>query len=283
MRTDWEEAEEVAEEVAVEARESPPLEKGIPESTTAPNPLVPTGKLVPKSAPMHGQSKPGGHCTPKCTWSCETPTCDEVCEPVCKTPRCETRCAGPSTSGCSMHCSEPHCALMCPKSNCPSDGCPSCSTKCSEPQCKLQCPKTQQCETVCAQPQCDWSCKAPSDCPKPKCSMICESPKKCQSSSFSAELPPLKPGQIAVQSFKAPSRAARSSIEEQSPDCPNCPSAQEVEQQAPETQEGRWKAARPGAPVSNGMMNVHVRSAGAPHAKHSAHGPWHKIVSMPVL
>lgn len=225
------------------------------EETAAATPS-PSGKL----GPQHG-----GHCTPTCTWSCESPTCDEVCEPVCQAPRCETRCAGPSMKGCSMECAKPHCSVVCPK-GCPSEGCPSCSTKCGEPQCKLQCPKTQQCETVCEQPQCDWNCKAPLDCPKPKCSMVCESPEKCKSSSFSAELPPLKPGQLAVQSFTAPSAAAHMVVE-----------------QDPERQDGMWQAAAPGAPVSNAVMDVHVRSAAAAYAKNLAHRPWHRIVSMPVL
>jgi len=142
------------------------------------------------------------HCTPTCTWSCNIPKCDEVCSPVCQAPKCETRCSGMSTRGCVMACAKPHCMVMCPKRGCPSGGCPSCTTQCSEPECHMKCPKSKLCKSVCEQPQCEWNCKVP-QCPKPRCHMVCESAKKCGSASFSQELPPLLPGQTAVQTFAA--------------------------------------------------------------------------------
>lgn len=166
------------------------------EAAPAPCPVSDLG-------PQHG-----GSCTPQCTWSCDTPKCDELCEPICQAPKCETRCPGMSTKGCSMECTKPHCAVVCSKSICAKGGCPSCTTKCGQPQCKLQCPKSQSCKNVCEQPQCEWKCKAPLDCPKPKCKMVCETPKKCLTSSFAQKLPSLSAGQIAVQSFTAPVPAA---------------------------------------------------------------------------
>lgn len=148
--------------------------------------------------------KHGGHCTPKCTWSCDKPVCDEVCEPVCKAPKCETRCNSITTAGCAMECKKPHCAVVCPKLKSSRASGPSCTTQCSEPQCKLQCPQSQSCRNVCEQPFCEYDCKAPENCPVPKCKMVCEVPKKCRSSSFHETLPPLQAGQVAVQTFRAP-------------------------------------------------------------------------------
>lgn len=147
-----------------------------------------------------------GSCTPKCTWRCESPRCDEVCEPECEAPRCETRCAGIDTSGCAMECQEPHCAVTCPNTTCPSAGCPSCTTACSEPMCKLKCSNDQPCRNVCENPNCRWKCRAPEECPAPKCEMACEAPRDCMGGTFQ-ELPPLQPGETAVQSFAAPASA----------------------------------------------------------------------------
>jgi len=158
-------------------------------------------------APEHG-----GHCIPTCTWKCDSPKCDEDCEPVCQAPKCETRCAGISTAGCSMECTKPHCAVMCAKTMCSGGGCPECATKCSEPQCNLKCPKSKACKNVCEQPRCEWKCKAPLHCPKPKCQMFCETPKKCHSASFSQRLPPLQAGQMGVPSFAAPREQAESGV-----------------------------------------------------------------------
>lgn len=229
--------------------------------TAAPLTLAPTvppvrKKVVPVSKPKLGPPH-GGHCTPTCKWSCDNPKCDEVCEPVCQPPKCETRCQGPSTDGCSMECAKPHCAVVCPKSLCPSGGCPVCSTQCSEPVCKLQCPQTQPCETVCEQPQCEWRCRAPSNCPKPKCKMMCETPTKCQTSSFKKELPPLQDDQVAVQTFRAPSR-----VQAQSRSQEMAAKAREVEAET--------------EPAN--MINVHVWHT-EPHTRRQRH----RLVSMPVL
>lgn len=146
----------------------------------------------------------GDSCTPTCTWSCESQKCDQVCSPVCKAPMCETRCAGMSFDGCVMDCAKPQCVVMCPpKSLCATGNCPSCTTQCSEPQCKMKCPPSNLCRSICEEPQCEWSCKAPTSCPKPECQMLCESPKKCGRYNFTKQLPPLSPGESAVQTFAA--------------------------------------------------------------------------------
>jgi len=145
------------------------------------------------------------HCTPQCKWQCETPKCNEVCTPLCQSPVCQTRCSGYDLSGCKIQCNKPQCAVICPEHSCPAGGCPMCTTKCSEPMCSLKCPSRQPCRNLCENPRCDWQCKAPTDCPKPKCHMVCETPG-CVHSTYQ-QLPPLLPGESAVQSFAATSSA----------------------------------------------------------------------------
>mmetsp|Transcript_2501 Transcript_2501/g.5488 ORF Transcript_2501/g.5488 Transcript_2501/m.5488 type:complete len:835 (+) Transcript_2501:98-2602(+) len=141
-------------------------------------------------------------CTPQCSWQCDDPHCDEVCQPVCQAPQCETRCASADLSQCFMECDQPHCAVTCPQSQCPSGGCDTCQTTCSEPMCKLRCNNAQPCRNVCEQPVCDWKCHAPSQCPKPTCRLMCEAPGQCVGSTF-ASVPPLSPGEASVRSFSA--------------------------------------------------------------------------------
>jgi hypothetical protein len=143
------------------------------------------------------------HCTPRCSYTCETPKCDEECHQVCESPTCQTRCKDVDLSGCRMNCGKPHCAVICPKETCMEEECPQCQTKCSEPMCMLQCPKAQPCHNECEQPRCQWKCKAPTSCPKPVCQMQCETHPKCVGDTFK-ELPPLQEGETAVQSFAAP-------------------------------------------------------------------------------
>lgn len=145
-------------------------------------------------------------CHPKCTWQCQSPKCSEVCEPVCQPPRCETRCQGPDISRCDMVCGKPHCAVVCPKHSCPTSDCPACKTVCTDPMCRLQCPGTQPCRNVCEQPRCEWNCKAPEECPAPACHMVCENARSCPAHETYKQLPPLEPGESAVESFKAQSQ-----------------------------------------------------------------------------
>merc|ERR1719272_20579 len=102
-----------------------------------------------------------------------------------------------------MECDKPECAVMCPKSQCPSHDCPFCKATCGDPVCKLKCPNKQPCHNVCEQPTCEWKCKAPTECPAPKCQMVCEHPKNCMGNTYQ-DMPPLQPGEIAVQSFTTP-------------------------------------------------------------------------------
>jgi hypothetical protein len=208
-------------------------------------PTRPAAQTPDKLGPQHG-----GHCTPKCTWSCDKPVCEEVCTPVCQPPKCETRCTSISTKGCSMECQKPHCATECRRAPCPAKDCPACQTRCGEPQCKLMCPNWQPCETVCEQPICDWKCQAPSTCREPQCSMVCESPKKCQTSRFTAALPELQEGQIAVETFLAPTVGVQAARENEDSQAPN-------------------------------MIDVRVKSRAAAHAQ--ARRPRERMISMPVL
>jgi len=208
-------------------------------------PTRPAVQTPDKLGPQHG-----GHCTPKCTWSCDKPVCEEVCTPVCQPPKCETRCTSISTKGCSMECQKPHCATECRRAPCPTKDCPACQTRCGEPQCKLMCPNWQPCETVCEQPICDWKCQAPSTCREPQCSMVCESPKKCQTSRFTAALPELQEGQIAVETFLAPTGGVQAARENEDSQAPN-------------------------------MIDVRVKSRAAAHAQ--ARRPRERMISMPVL
>lgn len=146
-------------------------------------------------------------CTPRCSYKCTNPTCEEECEPHCESPRCQTRCTGTELSGCRMQCGKPHCSVVCPSKMCSGPNCQQCTTKCTDPMCMLQCPKAQPCHNVCEQPRCLWKCKAPTTCPKPTCDMVCDSPKACTGSTYK-ELPPLKPGEMSVLSFAAPSELA---------------------------------------------------------------------------
>jgi len=143
-------------------------------------------------------------CTPRCAYQCTNPSCEEECEPQCESPRCQTRCIGTDLSECRMQCGSPHCSVVCPKKMCLGPGCQECTTKCSDPMCMLQCPKAQPCHNACEQPRCTWKCKPPTSCPKPKCDMVCQSPKACHGSTY-RQLPPLRPGELAVLSFAAPS------------------------------------------------------------------------------
>lgn len=153
-----------------------------------------------------------GDCTPKCTWKCESPFCDEVCQPVCQPPRCETRCAEIDTSSCAVECDQPSCAVMCPQRFCAKTSCGNCTATCGEPMCNLKCHKQQPCRNVCEQPDCVWNCKAPEKCQAPQCRMVCDSAKQCAGQTYK-ELPPLEPGEKAVQSFVAPLNIATAKAE----------------------------------------------------------------------
>lgn len=141
-------------------------------------------------------------CTPRCSYQCSHPTCDQVCAPQCQPPKCETRCAEPDVSKCHMDCAKPNCALICPKTRCPSANCPHCGTQCSSPACRLVCPQRQPCRNVCEQPICEWVCDPPKDCPKPTCQMVCEHPKNCMA-TLHDQLPDLETGEMRVGSFQA--------------------------------------------------------------------------------
>lgn len=153
-----------------------------------------------------------GDCTPKCTWQCESPQCDEVCEPVCQPPRCETRCAEIDTSSCAIECEKPSCAVMCPQRLCAKTSCGNCTATCSEAMCNLKCHKQQPCRNVCEQPDCVWNCRAPDRCQAPSCRMVCDAAKECAGQTYK-ELPPLEPGEKAVQSFAAPLNIATTQAE----------------------------------------------------------------------
>lgn len=142
-------------------------------------------------------------CTPQCTWQCSSPKCDEVCSPKCQAPKCETRCPStPDLSSCAFDCDTPACSVSCPQNGCSSLDCPSCQASCGEAHCKLNCQGEQACSTVCEQPECEWECKAPEDCPAPECQMVCQQPTDCMGSTHK-ELPPLLPGECAIQTVKA--------------------------------------------------------------------------------
>jgi hypothetical protein len=153
-----------------------------------------------------GDATHSGDCAPQCTWKCDSPKCDEVCTPVCRAPRCETRCVGADLSTCTMDCGKAHCAVVCPQRPCPKGGsCPKCTTVCGEPVCKLRCTGKQPCHNVCEEPDCEWKCHAPAQCPTPRCHMVCEK-MACATSTYQ-QLPPLRPGETAVETFSAPASA----------------------------------------------------------------------------
>jgi len=142
-------------------------------------------------------------CTPQCTWKCDSPKCSEVCTPRCQSPVCQTRCQGYDLTGCKLECNKPQCAVICPGQACATANCPTCTTRCSEPVCALKCPARQPCKNICENPRCEWNCTAPMHCPKPTCHMECQTPRNCMGSTYK-QLPPLMPGESAVQSFTAP-------------------------------------------------------------------------------
>lgn len=168
--------------------------------------FVATNASAEKELPSQHHS-----CMPKCMYQCKTAVCDQQCTPQCSSPKCQTRCYGTDLSACRMECGKPHCSVVCPQRACSGTGCPVCTTHCSEPMCMLQCPKAQPCRNVCEEPKCSWTCRAPKSCPKPTCEMLCESPTQCMGSTY-RQLPPLQPGEIAVQSFSAPAGLNLSTI-----------------------------------------------------------------------
>jgi len=161
---------------------------------------------------LHGS----GSCTPKCTWQCATPKCDQVCAPKCNQPICTTRCKGINTNSCKMQCGKPDCKVVCPKQFCAGKHCAKCKTECGKPKCELKCGKDEQpCRNLCAQPHCKWECNGPKeqDCPKPQCSMKCEKPRKCMDNTYMVEkLPPLMPGETEVNKDHATEYNAPASL-----------------------------------------------------------------------
>lgn len=125
--------------------------------------------ILPQNKKCHG----------KCTWNCETPTCNTACEPVCQPPKCVTACQKPVMSKCRQVCQEPTCAVVCPEKECQASNCPKCRTVCNKPQCVLDCGQGRMCESSCQDPVCQWHCKPKNDCVKPVCKMQCETPKIC--------------------------------------------------------------------------------------------------------
>lgn len=215
-------------------------------------------------APDHSQ------CSPKCSYQCTNPTCEQVCDAVCESPKCETRCGGTDLSACFMQCGKPHCAVVCPEKPCAGPNCPSCATKCSEPMCMLQCPKAQPCHNVCEHPKCNWKCRAPDSCPKPDCHMTCETPSNCLGSTFQ-QLPPLSGGEMLVQSFSAPTFAARGRAA-------SLAEATRMPQAAPRTAAGRPEG-------SSSMMSVpvYVGAVGPTLQSQDFIAPQQMLVQMPVV
>jgi len=127
-------------------------------------------------------------CTPKCTWKCSSPKCDEVCSPKCGEADCSTRCDGLDIDKCKMMCAEPVC-----KSDCPKDG--PCTNKCTKPMCKMECSNMDQiCHNICKPPSCKMNCKAPTDCPQPDCVMQCDTPPSACKGKTYAQAPSLLQG-----------------------------------------------------------------------------------------
>lgn len=183
---------------------------GLAERSKASTAYGATNASARQQASEHEYMPRHEDCTPQCSYNCSTPVCDQECHPECQSPTCETRCNGTDLAGCVMQCGKPHCSVLCPQSPCSGGGCPQCTTQCSEPMCKLQCPRDQPCHSVCAQPACTYKCKAPTSCPKPKCDMVCETPRSCMGSTHQ-QIPPLNAGEVAVESFAAPTDLAASS------------------------------------------------------------------------
>lgn len=149
-------------------------------------------------------SQPG--CTPKCTWTCATSSCDQVCKPSCDAPNCETRCTGMSTAGCKMKCGKPRCTMVCQPGPCAEKDCPVCKSQCNKPQCSLVCPSgTQNCHDICEHPRCNWDCKKPALCPKPACVLQCDTPHACSGAEDTYKaIPPLRPDETIVANFQTP-------------------------------------------------------------------------------
>jgi len=126
-----------------------------------------------------GNTATAENCHPKCTWKCQSTSCEEACEPLCAPPKCSTSCSAFSVEKCSQTCDKPSCAVVCPENHCEMGECPSCKTVCSPAtNCLTTCP-AGECSSVCADPECQWKCKPRDDCPAPTCRMTCEQPKDC--------------------------------------------------------------------------------------------------------
>merc|ERR1719506_2675263 len=97
-----------------------------------------------------GTTATAENCHPKCTWKCESTSCEEACEPLCAPPKCSTSCSAFSVEKCSQTCDKPSCAGVCPENHCEMGECPS-----------------GECSSVCAAPECQWKCKPRDDCPAP--------------------------------------------------------------------------------------------------------------------
>jgi len=107
---------------------------------------------------------------PQCSWACDNPTADAICEPVCDPPVCETQC----TAGQPTQCSAPSCSVQCPPM--PGldikGGCPMCETVCAP----LSCSAGAVCTPLCEPTNCSWSCRRNSLMQRPSCQMVCEAP-----------------------------------------------------------------------------------------------------------
>jgi len=235
---------------------------------------------------------PGGGCVPKCTWKCEMPMCDQICEPSCEAPRCETRCGAADTSSCKIKCEQPVCTVLCPKRLCAGRECAECHTECKEPLCDLTCPGMQPCHNVCEHPKCDWICKEPKLCPRPQCRMVCDAPRDCTKTTYHQKIPPKGPNEVTIQSFRAPPAAAPDPAEDvvraptPEPEQPPAPPAQGAWPMGTVVQIGGTISLPPGpgspqvvkVPAGNTSMNVLGVPVGGSGAPPLVEGEWTGVV-----
>lgn len=149
-----------------------------------------------RQATLEWRQSPTETCHPKCSWTCQTTSCDQVCEPICAPPVCETGCAPVNTATCKQVCEPPDCAVICPTHHCEHGNCPACKTVCGPARCETHC--ADNCESRCRAPHCDWKCQAAA-CPQPQCEMSCDEPA-CQTPDVDTQ--PALPSDMTVLSKK---------------------------------------------------------------------------------
>ncbi len=99
---------------------------------------------------------------PTCSYICDDPVWNAVCEPDCKDPVCVY------TTPCGRH-EVPNMKIRCPKDMLEMDNCPQCETVTADDD-TAECSAYIQCE----QTQCSWSCYNPGSPRKINCQEQCE-------------------------------------------------------------------------------------------------------------